>query len=83
MLIPGDLDWAKMLTSYGSPGLAGGRGPEPIPEFLELRYRRAAWSMTPASHSSKETAGNPGSNPGGRTTFTPSNSSDCSFGSHL
>src|SRR2546428_1921529 len=55
-----------MLTNYGLVGLVGGRGPEPMPQFLNEVWR-AAWSMTPASHSSKETAGNPGSNPGGRT----------------
>ena len=55
-----------MLTNYGLVGLDGGRGPEPIPQFL-IEVWRVAWSMTPASHSNQETAGNPGSNPGGRT----------------
>ena len=58
-----------MLTNYGLVGLVGGRGPEPTPQFL-IEVWRAAWSMTPASHSNQETAGNPGSNPGGRTIIS-------------
>src|SRR5258708_31174095 len=62
-----------MLTNHGLVGLVGGRGPESIPQFL-IEVWRAAWSMTPASHSSQETAGNPGSNPGGRTITSGSGS---------
>ena len=54
----------KTLRKSGPAGTTSGRGPE---SALNREGWRAAWSMTPASHWSMERAGNPGSNPGGRT----------------
>ena len=59
----------KCLQAMGRWDLAGGRGPEPIPGFPQKKRLAGSLVYDTGFPFQQESAGNPGSNPGGRTMF--------------